>query len=216
MSFTGLRADALTFYAELAADNSKAWWQANRARYDEQVRGPFEALAAELEPEFGPVKLFRPFRDVRFSADKSPYKLHIGMVTRDPAAHYLQLAADGLLVGGGAYAVPTPAIARFRQLVADPRTAGDVEATLEELADAGFALMPDGALRTAPRGYPADHPRIELLRATRLAVARSEPPADWMWDAGAADVIRARWWAVSVWCDWLRSSLGEELVGRAR
>jgi uncharacterized protein (DUF2461 family) len=80
MGFDGLDSDAVSFFAELRADNTKAWWAANKSRYDEVVRGPMEELGAELESEFGAVKIFRPYRDVRFSADKTPYKLHIGMV----------------------------------------------------------------------------------------------------------------------------------------
>jgi uncharacterized protein (TIGR02453 family) len=214
MPFTGLRPDALDFFAELAAHNTKEWWLANRARYDESVRGPFEELGEALADEFGPVKIFRPFRDVRFSTDKTPYKVHIGMVTRETTAHYLQLGEGGLLIGGGVFDLPTPALARFRRLVDDPRTSGDVEATIEELDDAGFSLMTDGAVRTAPRGFSIDHPRIGLLRLTRLAISRAEPPAGWMWDAGAVDVISQRWRTVSVWNEWLAENLGEELVAR--
>jgi len=214
MSFTGLRPDALDFYAELTADNSKQWWLANRARYDESVRGPFEELGEALADEFGPVKIFRPFRDVRFSADKTPYKTHIGMVTREPVAHYLQLSDEGVLVGGGVFDLPKPALARFRQLVNDPRSSGDVEAIVEELEEAGFSLMTAGALATAPRGFPIDHPRIGLLRLTRLAVSRAEPPAEWMWTAGALDVVRERWRTVSIWNAWLAENLGAEIVAR--
>ena len=212
MSFTGLRPDAPDFYAQLAANNSKEWWTANRARYDASVRGPFEELAEALVDEFGPVKIFRPFRDVRFSTDKTPYKLHIGMVTRERTAHYLQLSEQGMLVGGGVFDAPTPALARFRQLVNDPRSAGDVEATIEELEEAGFTPMTDGSLKTAPRGFPVDHPRIALLRLTRLAVGREDPPADWMWGAGALDVVRERWRTVSIWNEWLAENLAEELA----
>lgn len=214
MPFTGLRPDALDFYAELAANNSKEWWLANRSRYDESVRGPFEQLGEALADEFGPVKIFRPFRDVRFSTDKTPYKLHIGMVSRERIAHYVQLSDQGMLVGGGVFDAPTPALARFRQLVNDSRSSGDVEAMIEEVEEAGFSPMSDGALRTAPRGFPVDHPRIGLLRLTRLAISRSEPPADWMWGEGALDVVRERWRTVSSWNAWLAENLGETLIER--
>ena len=82
MTFTGFDPDALAFYAELRQNNTKEWWAAHRARFDERVAAPFEQLAEALADEFGEVKVFRPYRDVRFSADKSPYKLQIGMVTR--------------------------------------------------------------------------------------------------------------------------------------
>lgn len=209
--FAGLDPDAIAFFAELRVHNTKEWWAANKTRYDENVRGPFEALAAELEPEFGPVKLFRPYRDVRFSADKSPYKLQIGMVSQGALVRYLQLSEDGLLMGGGRYDVPPAALARFRELVSDPRTSEDLDAVLAEVGAEGFALRTHDSLRTAPRGYTADHPRIELLRLKRLAVGREDDIAEWMWTPDAFDVISAGWRTVSVWCGWLDDNLGADL-----
>jgi uncharacterized protein (TIGR02453 family) len=215
VGFDGLDRDALSFYAELRADSTKMWWSANKARYDVAVRGPFEALGAELEPEFGAVKIFRPYRDVRFSADKTPYKLHIGMVSQATVAHYLQLSEEGLMLGGGVYDVPPTALARFREAVDDPRTAEDLDALLAELHDAGFELVRDDALKTAPRGYRADHPRITLLQLRRLAVGRSAPPADWMWTPDAYDIIADDWRTVSTWCSWLTETLGDALLESA-
>ena len=115
MEFSGFDRDVLAFYAELRADNTKEWWTANKSRYERHVHEPMLRLAADLEDEFGEMKIFRPYRDVRFSADKSPYKLHIGMVTAARPAHYLHLSEEGLLSGGGVYEVPPAALARFRQ-----------------------------------------------------------------------------------------------------
>lgn len=216
VGFEGLDRDAVSFYAELRADNTKAWWTANKARYDTAVRGPFEALGAELEPEFGAVKIFRPYRDVRFSADKTPYKLHIGMVTQATVAHYVQLSEEGLMLGGGLYDVPPAALARFREAVDDPRTAEDLDELLAELRSAGFELMRGDALKTAPRGYRADHPRLELLQLKRLAVGRREGPADWMWTPDAYDIIADDWRTVSTWRAWLIDTLGAELLESGR
>jgi uncharacterized protein (TIGR02453 family) len=212
VGFEGLDRDAVSFYAELRADNTKTWWMANKDRYDSKVRGPFEALGAELEPEFGAVKIFRPYRDVRFSADKTPYKLHIGMVTQARVAHYVQLSEDGLMVGGGLYDVPPPALSRFREAVDDPRTGEDLDELLATLRGSGFDMMRGDALKTAPRGYPSDHPRLALLQLKRLAVGRREAPADWMWTPEAYDIISDDWRTVSIWCDWLIQTLGSELL----
>ncbi|SFR87629.1 TIGR02453 family protein [Microbacterium sp. cf046] len=216
MAFTGFDPDALAFYAELRESNSKEWWTANRARYDQHVTGPFEDLAGELTGEFGEMKVFRPYRDVRFSADKSPYKLHIGMVTRARPAHYIQLSDEGLVTGGGAYDVPTAALARFREIVDDPTSGARLERLLADLDRRGFAPMTGDALRTAPRGYRPDHPRIELLRLRRLAVGRDDEPAPWMWSPDALEMIRERWRAVSLWCDWLTDAVGGELSEATR
>jgi uncharacterized protein (TIGR02453 family) len=204
MEFTGLHPDAVAFYRELADHNDKAWWTANKGRYDEHVRAPFEALAETLGAEFGPVKIFRPYRDVRFSADKSPYKDHIGMVTQGAGAlHYLQLGADGLLAAGGMYEATSAQLARFRGIVDDVRLFGDLEATLEELADLGFTPILTDALATAPRGFRIDHPRIHLLRLKRLAVQSRLGIEDWMWAPAALERTARAWRAVSIWNDWL-------------
>lgn len=211
VAFRGFDPDALAFFAELRQNNTKEWWAAHRARFDAHVAAPLEELAAALADEFGDLKIFRPYRDVRFSADKSPYKLQIGMVTRSRVAHYLQLSEEGMLTGGGVYDVPAPALTRFRELVDDDASGGRLQQLLDDLAARGFTLMSADALRTAPRGYATDHPRIELLRLRRLAVGRHDVPEEWMWTPVALDEVRDRWRAVSTWRDWLDEKLGDEL-----
>ncbi|MFV0373360.1 DUF2461 domain-containing protein [Microbacterium sp.] len=213
MTFTGLHPDAAAFYAELRVNNTKTWWLENKARYDDHVRAPFDALGAQLATEFGPLKTFRPYRDVRFSADKTPYKLHIGTVTRAPVAHYLQFSDEGIVIGGGVYDVPAAALKRFREIIDDNRLFGDLDATLDEVRADGFEPMTDGSLTTAPRGYSVDHPQIALLRLKRVAIGRSEPLAEWMWTPDAAPIIAARWRTVSVWNEWVSENLGTDVTG---
>ena len=94
MSFAGFGDDAVEFYDGLLADNSKAYWSDRKEVYEGQIRAPMQALLAALEPEFGAGKIFRPYRDVRFAKDKSPYKTACG-ATAGP--YYVQLSAEGLL-----------------------------------------------------------------------------------------------------------------------
>src|SRR3712207_3723652 len=91
--FAGFPDEALSFYEGLEADNSRAYWADNAEVYDRAVRRPMLALIAAAEPEFGRMKFFRPQRDLRFSADKSPYKTHAGAVTGGEdgsGSHYVQ------------------------------------------------------------------------------------------------------------------------------
>ena len=81
--FRGGLAEALEFCEGLEADNSKAYRTAHKDVYETVVLSPMKAIPAELAPEFGDGKVFRPDRDVRFSTDKSPYKTHIGASYRD-------------------------------------------------------------------------------------------------------------------------------------
>ena len=73
-TFEGIPSAAFRFYEELEENNNREWWLEHKDIYDAAVKEPLAALLSELEPEFGPAKIFRPNRDIRFSQDKSPYK----------------------------------------------------------------------------------------------------------------------------------------------
>ncbi len=169
MAFKGFPIEGIEFYEQLAADNSRSFWQANKGRYDEFVKQPMVELTEALG-EFGPFHMFRPYNDVRFSKNKPPYKTAQGAYgeSEGGAGFYAQFSAEGLMVGAGYYAMAKDQLQRFR-------TAIDGEATGEELvafvADAErrkYSISAIDSLKTAPRGYPKDHPRIELLRRKGL------------------------------------------------
>src|SRR5262245_57185790 len=162
MAFRGWPADAVEFYEGLEADNSRTYWAANKAVYEQRVYGPMAQLLAELEPEFGEGKVFRPHRDVRFSADKSPYKTNIG-ATVDRGG-YSQLSAAGLAVGNGMYVMAPDQLERYRRAVADEGTGTELTALIADLRRKGITAGGYDTLKTAPRGYPRDHPRLEMLR----------------------------------------------------
>jgi uncharacterized protein (TIGR02453 family) len=208
-TFRGWPAEALDFFSGLEADNSKGWWQAHKVVYDQAVRGPMDALLDDLTSEFGEAKVFRPNRDIRFSADKSPYKTHIGAIAwHGRAGFYVQLSADGLSVGVGSYAPDPPTLARLRAAIADDRSGAELEPVVAGLEAAGFGLLQEGALKTAPRGIPADHPRIRLLRLRHLAVVRSWPPAGWLHTRKALDRVAASWRAGRPLVGWANRHLG--------
>lgn len=223
MTFAGFDPDVFAFYAELERAQrgdplaAKEWWLANKARYESVVRGPAENLAGELSAEFGSLKIFRPYKDVRFSADKRPYKDHLGMVSTDmtSTAHYLQLSQHGIMLGGGLYQPSREQLARFREIVDDTRLVGDLDAAIEEATAAGFELITAGAVATAPRGYRADHPRIALLRLTHLALSQRFDAAPWMSTAELVERVRVAWRSVSAWNTWLDANL-PAAVERAR
>lgn len=173
----GFPAEAMAFYDELRLDNSREFWLANKDRYDAQVRGPIEQIAAGLSGEFGESKVYRPYRDVRFRADKSPYKLHQGAhVSIAPACGwYLEVNAEYFAAGGGFYHADSEALARLRKAIAEPRGGAQLERILEKLAAGGWQLLGD-RVKTAPRGYSASDPRIELLRHKSLYVLHEVEP----------------------------------------
>jgi uncharacterized protein (TIGR02453 family) len=177
MAFQGWPVEALEFYEGLEADNSKAYWQRHKETYEQLVRAPMEALLAELEPEFGDAHIFRPYRDVRFSRDKSPYKTAIGATV---GGGYVQLNANGLAVGCGMWEMAPDQLARFRAAIDDDASGAELAALVAAARKKGIDVMAHDELKTAPRGYPKDHPRIELLRYKGLVTWRDWPAGAWL------------------------------------
>jgi uncharacterized protein (TIGR02453 family) len=205
MAFRGWPVEALEFYEGLEADNSKAYWQANRDVYEGSVRAPMEALLEELEPEFGEGRLFRPYRDIRFSRDKSPYKTHVGAMIGDG---YVQLSADGLAAGCGMWEMAPDQLERFREGVSADRSGGELVDLVAEARAAGLEVMAREVLKTAPRGYPKDHPRIELLRFKGLVTWRAWPVGAWLGTRKAKDRVVEFLRASEPLSGWLRAHVG--------
>src|SRR5579872_6360599 len=136
MPFRGWPAAAVEFFEGLEADNSKAYWQAHRSQYDELVLRPMEELLADLAPKFGDGKIFRPYRDTRFSADKSPYKTNIAATLA--AGGYVSFSADGIGVGAGYYMMASDQLERFRRAVAADTTGEALVALVAEAASGGI------------------------------------------------------------------------------
>lgn len=186
MAFRGWKVEALEFFEGLEADNSKAYWQQNKDVYETLVRAPMEALLAELEQRWGEGRIFRPYRDVRFSRDKSPYKTNIGAVLGDG---YVQLDKDGLAAGCGMWEMATDQLERYRAAVDDDRSGGQLGDLVSGAEAAGLQVMSHDVLKTAPRGYPKDHPRIELLRYKGIATWRGWPAGPWLGTKRAKDRV---------------------------
>ncbi|HEY7134170.1 MAG TPA: DUF2461 domain-containing protein [Acidimicrobiia bacterium] len=201
--FTGWPPEAFEWFRGLEANNSRAWFQQHRATYDDAVRGPLESLLAEVAEEFGDGKVARPNRDTRFSADKSPYKLQIYATIPHPGGGwYVQLREGGLFAGGGLYAPEGRQLASLRAAIADDRAGAKLESLIERLGADHLEVMVDGALKTAPRGYLVDHPRIALLRLRHLAAGIQYEPARWLHTARAKDRVVDAWRAVRPLLDW--------------
>ena len=190
MAFSGWQGDFVGFFRGLEMDNSRSYFERHRARYERDVRGPMAALVEELEPLLGAGKIFRLNRDIRFSADKSPYKTNIG-ATAGPL--YIHLDARMLFLGTGNYHPQRDWLASFRQAVAGP--AGEEFARIVEAARvSGLDCGVDGAaLKTVPRGYPADHPRIDFLRWRNVVAGRQFEIEPWIATPAAKDRILETW-----------------------
>jgi uncharacterized protein (TIGR02453 family) len=196
----------LEFFEGLEADNSKAYWQDHKAVYEAAVRAPLDELLAELAPEFGPAKIFRPYRDVRFSADKSPYKTNLAAALEKGG--YVQLSSAGLAAGLGYWHMSADQLDRFRRAVAADATGEPLAAVARSLVGQGIAIESIESLKSAPRGYPKGHPRVDLLRHKGLAAYRSWPVAAWLGTKAARTRVVDFLHAAQPLMDWLDHHVG--------
>ena len=155
---------ALDFYDDLELDNTKTFWSAHKSVYDTAVRAPMVAMVSALADEFGPGKVFRPYRDVRFAKDKTPYKNHQGgfCAHGESTGWYVQVDARGVHVSAGTYATSPRTRTALREAVDSPRGAR-LQRLLDDLVAGGWSVQGE-QLKTRPRGCAADHPRLALMR----------------------------------------------------
>jgi uncharacterized protein (TIGR02453 family) len=208
VSFTGIPTAALDFYEDLENDNCKSFWTTHKNVYDEQVKAPLEALSTALEPEFGAPKLFRPYRDVRFAKDKTPYKTHQGVWFTE-SSRYLQISAAGLFLAAGYWDTSPAQIERLRRAVADDISGPELLRAVKTVEKAKYEL--GGAqLTRVPSGYPKDHPRADLLRYKSLTAHRELGCPAWLGTARAKTEITKALRAVAPLVAWLDTHVGRD------
>lgn len=218
-TFKGFSTEALAFYEGLEGDNPKAFWTADKAVYDVHVKGAMELFLALLPSGYQPFHVFRPNRDVRFAKDKSPYKTMDGATseTEGGSIRYTHLAATGLLVAAGQYMMQNDQIARQRAAIDDEIRGAQLLRIIATLRKKGYEIGPGGnpPLKTAPKGYPVDHPRIELLRKGLIASVGIS-------DVSVVTSPQARAVAMEFWkdsgalTDWLDNNVGPSMLTYSR
>ena len=173
MTFRGWKVEALEFYEGTGGGQLQGVLDAQQGDYDTLVRAPMEELVAELEPEFGEGKIFRPYRDVRFSADKTPYKTHIAATIGDG---YVMLGKDGLGVGAGMHEMAPDQLERYREAVADDASGPALERVIADAKKKDVEVSGHGALKTARAATPRTI-RGSSCSATRAwSPGRTGPP----------------------------------------
>lgn len=212
--FEGFPVEALDFFEDLEVDNSKAYWLAHKDVYDRAVAAPMKAMLAALAPEFGTAKFFRPYRDVRFSKDKTPYKTHAGAVVGGDgqAAFYVQFSADGLLAAGGYWYCSTAQARTLRAALADDKTGPPAMRITNRLQRNGFHLGGDELVRI-PKPWDDTHPRASLLRRKALSASIRHEPAAWLHTATTLDRVVDGWRAIAPLNRWLDQHVGPEPRG---
>ena len=210
MTFRGWKVEALEFFEGLEAENTKAFWERNKDVYRDVVRAPMEELLAELEPEWGQGRIFRPYRDVRFSKDKSPYKTAIGATIG--GSGYVQLDARGLAAGSGMWEMAPDQLERYRAAVAADRSGTALAKAVAKARSKGLDVTGHDELKTAPRGYAKDHPRIDLLRYRGLIAWQEWPAAAWLGTARAKDRLVAFYEKSRPIAGWLQEHVGSSTM----
>jgi uncharacterized protein (TIGR02453 family) len=185
--FAGFPSDAFSFFKKLAKNNNREWFLAHKKLFERSCQAPLTALTVALDPPFGSDRLTRIYRDVRFSKDKSPYHTHIS--TR-VGGHVLYLTAEGLYVGTGLY-MPEPDDLRALRAAIDRDASGRALAGIvATLRKKGYTVTSHESIASAPRGFDASHPRIDLLRMKDIHVGRTLGPGEVSTAAAVARVRR--------------------------
>ena len=205
--FRGWPPEAIAFFEELEANNDRDWFKANRARHREFVVEPALALADDLA-EYGDPHVFRPWNDTRFHA-RPPIKEHLGMTLGygGDGGWYVELSLDGLAVGAGLHHPQSDQLDRMRRAIDTPRHLRSLKAAIESAQGAGMTLAEPELVR-APRGYPADHPELDLLRLKRMTVWRRQELRAWLHKPEAGRRVRDQVAAAAPLVEWLREHVG--------
>ena len=209
--FGGFSPGVHEWFRGLEADNSKEYFASHRQFFDDEVRGQMEALLTELGERFGgEVKLFRQNRDVRFSADKSPYKTNTYGVLRgtEIAAQglYASISARGLVAGSGYHVMGRDQLDRYREAV-DDEHGTELSKLVGKAEKAGLEVWGE-SLATAPRGYPKDHERIGLLRRKSLSLGATTSSERGISRADGLRFVTRTWRAAAPVTGWLDEHVG--------
>jgi len=209
MTFTGFPAAAFDFYERLGRDNSRTFWQANKGTYDTAVKQPL-AEFIEAIGDYGPLQMFRPYRDVRFAKDKTPYKENAGAFgeSQGGTGYYISINANALFAGAGYYDMASDQLERFRDALDGDATGNELVALARACEKKGLTLGSMTSLKTAPRGYAKDHPRIEFLRRKGLFAGKEWPLADWMHTKQALTKVLGVWKDAAPLTEWLDAHVG--------
>ena len=172
--FTGFSRDAFSFWKGLEKNNNREWFQAHKSDYEQSVRRPMQLLIDELRPLYGPGRLSRINKDMRFAREK-PYKDYLATGL---AGSYISFSKEGLWVGTGMYKPEAAALRQLRDAIADEGSGKELSKIIAAMRRKGFDVDTHARLDKPPRGYDAGHPRAELLRMKDIYVGKLFGPSD--------------------------------------
>jgi uncharacterized protein (TIGR02453 family) len=202
--FSGFPREGITFFRQLARNNNRNWFQAHKDTYEQCCRAPMQALVQELDP-LGATRVSRIYRDMRFARGGAPYKTYIA---GGAAAVYVSLSAEGVWAGAGLYKPDPVRLNRLRAAIDHDQTGQELEAIVRALRRKGYDVDTHAMVSSAPRGYRADHPRIDLLRMKDIYAGRQFGPEPWLSTRKALDRVRQVMADTSPLVAWLKDNVG--------
>jgi uncharacterized protein (TIGR02453 family) len=199
--------EALEFLRELEDNNDRDWFRRERPRYEQYLLAPARELADKLR-DLGAPHFFRPYNNLRFRPGP-PLKEHLGFAIGYGAAggYYVDLSLDGLLVAAGLWRPAPDQLERFRAAIDDDRRGSGFERGLAT-AGRGGLIPPEPELKRPPRGYRADHPRLEHLRRKQLTVSLRHPLEPWLHEPACDERVRSELRAARPLVKWLAETVG--------
>ena len=203
--FKGFPPEAIRFFKQLARHNNRDWFQAHKEVYEQACREPMKDLLDELGPKFGVGRIMRINRDLRFSRDKSPYRIHIAAGFRDS---YINLSPQGLYIGAGIYKPEPAALQRYRSAVDSAGPGRKLQTIVTTLGRKGYTVDTHQRLASAPRGYAPDHPRLDLLRMKDIFAGKTFAPAGWLSTRQAFERVKRVMTDTAPLVDWIRDNIG--------
>lgn len=207
-------AAASDWFARATADNTREFWAREKQRYADEVRAPFLAMLAAVDPDPAAWKVYRPHTDTRFAADKGPLKTFLGAlrIEADGTGRYLQVDGRGVLASSGMPFLAPDQLPRWRAALLDDEAGAAFAEAVAHAARAGGTLKsgyPE-PLKTAPRGVDPQHSRIRWLRWKGVEVYGRTDPLD------PAEQVIAAWEAGAPLCAWLAAHVGTSALERPR
>jgi uncharacterized protein (TIGR02453 family) len=229
MTFSGFPPEALNFFAELAINNNKSWFEMHRSDYDNYVMAPsrdFVVALGERLRDLAPnvmadprvnKSIFRIYRDIRFSKDKTPYKTHLalwfpvntGGAKFDHPGYYFHLEPGNLMLGAGIHGFSKPLLKTYRDAVIDPNLGPSLAQAIAEVANQGYGVGEKTYKRT-PRGYDPDHKLAELLLYSGLTTGINLGIPTELFSAELVNYCYTHYQTMAPIVDWLENITGRD------
>jgi uncharacterized protein (TIGR02453 family) len=198
-AFTGFSREATEFFRELALNNNRDWFHAHKDVYEQTCRDPLKALVTELDP-VGTPQISRINRDMRFSRDGKPYKTHIAAGV---LGTYISLSAEGLYIGTGMYRPEPAVLQKFRAAIDADKSGRELTRIVGTIRKKGYTVGTHESVNSSPRGFAADHPRIELLRMKDIHAGKMIQPGPVLASRKAVAAVKKVMADVRPLADWI-------------